>query len=161
MTDGLLAHIAVAMARDEALHEHFVGAQDEIPGARVDDGLPTLLTRLILDSKPLDVHLMAIAHEAEAEDDRAERRRGRVAYGVDRHPIAEVVAGLRLLAKKVEQMEVEAARNARARGVTGRQLADATGLSERQVTNRYGPARARNIGVADSRTAELKGQGSS
>lgn len=143
MSDSLLLHLAIAIARDETIFKHLDDVRDEIPGAKNDDDLGSLLTRLHLDEKPLEVHLMAIAHEDDAAERRTQRRdRRKVAYGVDRHPAAEAVAGLRMLTQKVEQLEVEAARNARSRGVTGRQLAEATGLSERQVTNRYGPARA-------------------
>lgn len=65
------------------------------------------------------------------------RRRGTVRESRDVDPRAELVAGLRMLRDHVEQLEVETASVMRRSGTTARQLAYATGLSERQANNRY------------------------
>ncbi len=65
------------------------------------------------------------------------RIRGVVRESRDVDPRAELVAGLRILRDRVEQLEVETASVMRRSGTTVRQLAHATGLSERQANNRY------------------------
>lgn len=75
--------------------------------------------------------------QGEAEAAPGGRMRGiiRESRGVDSR--AELVAGLRMLRDRVEQLEVETASVMRRSGATVRQLAHATGLSERQANNRY------------------------
>lgn len=65
------------------------------------------------------------------------RMRGIVRESRDVDPRAELVAGLRMLRDRVEQLEVGTASVMRRSGTTVRQLAHATGLSERQANNRY------------------------
>lgn len=73
--------------------------------------------------------------QAEAAPDG--RIRGLVRESRAADPRAELVAGLRMLRDRVEQLEVETASAMRRSGTTVRQLAHATGLSERQANNRY------------------------
>jgi len=51
--------------------------------------------------------------------------------------LLELVAGCRGLRDRLNRLELEAARQARAHGVTVRQLAAASGLSERRANDRY------------------------
>lgn len=67
----------------------------------------------------------------------AGRMSGSVRESSDVDPRAQLVAGLRMLRDHVEELEVETARVMRRSGITVRQLAHATGLSERQANNRY------------------------
>ncbi|HEY3716486.1 MAG TPA: hypothetical protein VGL39_18310 [Jatrophihabitantaceae bacterium] len=57
--------------------------------------------------------------------------------GVAGDSLVEVVAGARTLRRRLEVIELEAARLARARGATVRQLAAATRMSERNAADRY------------------------
>lgn len=51
--------------------------------------------------------------------------------------LVDIVAGCRALRTRLEQIELEAARQARAAGTTVRELATATGMSERRANDRY------------------------
>lgn len=95
-----------------------------------EDPIGDVIDDLVADREPDEIETSMTA----AADG---RMGGRVAYRFEVEPRAELVAGLRALKNRIEELEALAARDARSKGVTVRQLADATGLSERQVANRY------------------------
>jgi hypothetical protein len=141
--DNLLLHIASALVQGasvpgpwevedlrsiEKLRRGF--ADNLAEWTLSEDPVGNVIDDLVADHEPDEIEMSATA----ATDG---RMGGRVAYRFEVEPRAELVAGLRALKNRIEELEAIAARDARSKGVTVRQLADATGLSERQVANRY------------------------
>lgn len=141
--DNLLLHIAAALVQGatvpspwevedlrntEPLRRGF--ADNLAEWALSEDPIGNVIDTLVAARDPDEIEMSVTA----APDG---RMGGHVAYRFEVEPRAELVAGLRALRNRIEDLEAIAARDARSKGVTVRQLADATGLSERQVANRY------------------------